>query len=110
MKWIKDSVLDIIFLCVIISTLFYTNSALFIVIWVYTVLLLIAKVIALFMPFLEKRASKTETPDLVYHLIYGISFALFIYMQKWYLAAAWLLIWGISFYVSLKQKRANSNK
>ena len=108
MKWIKDSLLDIIFLLVIISALFYNSSTTFIIIWIYTGLLLFAKFSALFMPFLQKRAAKTDTPDWIYHIIYGLSFGLLIYLEKWYLSAAWGVIWVLSIIISLKQKNKNT--
>lgn len=110
MKLIKDSLIDIIFLLVIISALFYNSSTTFIIIWIYTGLLLFAKISALFMPFLQKRAAKTSTPDWVYHIIYGLSLALLIYLGKWYLSGTWALIWIFSILISLKQKKNSSTK
>jgi len=108
MRWLKDSALDFIFLIVIASTLFYPSNSSFIIIWIYTALLLVSKIIALFMPSLQKRASKTQTPNWVYHCIYALSFGAFIYIQKWYLAVAWALIWVIS--IILLKKQSNTTK
>lgn len=107
MRWLKDSALDFIFLIVIASTLFYPSNSSFVIIWVYTALLLLSKVIALFMPSLQKRAAKTQTPNWVYHCIYAISFGTLLYLQKWYLAVAWALVWVIS--IILLKKQSNTS-
>jgi phosphatidylglycerophosphate synthase len=109
MKWLKDSILDVLFLGVIISTLFYPSNTSFIIIWVYTGLLLLSKVFALFMPQLQKRASKTSTPNWVYHLIYAVSSGALLYAQKWYLAALWMIIWILSIILLSKQTKSSES-
>lgn len=105
MNWLKDSVLDIVFLAIILSTLFYNSSSSFIIIWVYTALLLISKLLALFMPSLQKRASKTSTPNWVYHIIYALSLGTLLYMNKWYLGISWAVIWILSIVLLSKQTK-----
>lgn len=105
MSKVKDSILDIVFLVVILSTLFYPSSTSFIIIWVYTGLLLFSKVAALFMSGLQKRAAKTTTPNWVYHLIYAASVGTLLYISKWYLAGSWVLIWTISIILLSKQTK-----
>lgn len=107
MSWLKDSLLDLVFLLVIASTLFYPSNTSFIIVWIYTALLLASKILALFMPSLQRRAAKTETPNWVYHCIYALSFGALVYIQKWYLASAWALIWIIS--IILLQKQSNKS-
>ncbi|MBO6621330.1 MAG: hypothetical protein JJ892_02115 [Balneola sp.] len=106
MSWLKDSILDFVFLGVIISTIFLPSDTSFIIIWVYTGLLLLSKILAVFMPSLQKRASKTNTPNWVYHLIYAISLGALIYIHKWYLAGAWALIWGLSILLLTKHNKS----
>lgn len=106
MNWLKDSLLDFLFLLVIISTLFYPSNTSFIIIWVYTALLLISKLLALFMPALQKRAAKTETPNWIYHTIYAISVIALLFINKWYLASSWALIWIISIFLLSKNSKA----
>jgi hypothetical protein len=109
MSSLKDSILDLIFLGVILSTLFYPSNSSFIIIWVYTGLLIVSKLLALFMPALQKRASKTTTPNWVYHLIYAASFGTLLYIQRWYLAAAWGAIWILSIILlSIQTKKSDS--
>ena len=105
MNWFKDSILDIVFLAVILSTLFYPSNTQFIIIWVYTGLLLISKLLALFMPSLQKRASKTSTPNWIYHTIYALSLGALLYMNKWYLAVSWAVIWILSIVLLSKQTK-----
>ena len=108
MSKLKDSVLDLVFLVVILSTLFYPSDTSFIIIWIYTGLLIVSKVLAVFMPALQKRASKTSTPNWVYHLIYAVSTGALLYINRWYLAIAWAAIWILS--VILLSKQAKSSK
>lgn len=103
MRWLKDSLLDVLFLGVIFSTLFYPSNTSFIIIWVYTGLLGFSKILAVFMPALQKRAAKTDTPNWIYHIIYATSFGTFLYLNKWYLAAAWAIIWLLSILLLTKQ-------
>jgi phosphatidylglycerophosphate synthase len=103
MNWFKDSILDLVFMGVIISTLFFPSNTSFIILWVYTGLLLLSKVLALFMPSLQKRASKTSTPNWVYHIIYAVSLVTLLFIQKWYLAGSWAIIWLLSIVLLSKQ-------
>lgn len=105
MSWLKDSILDVVFLVVILSTLFYPTDSSFIIIWVYTSLLLLSKILALFMPYLQKRAKKTTTPNWVYHIIYAASMGSLLYLNKWYLAASWGVIWILSVILLSKQTK-----
>ena len=106
MSWLKDSILDLVFMGVIISTLFFPSNTSFIIVWVYTGLLLLSKILALFMPSLQNRASKTSTPNWVYHLIYAVSFLALLFIQKWYLAGSWAIIWILSIVLLSKQNRS----
>lgn len=109
MRWLKDSIIDLIFLGIILSTLFYPSDSNFIIIWVYTGLLSISKILAVFMPALQKRAAKTDTPNWIYHIIYAASFGTFLYLNKWYLAAAWAIIWLLSILILTKQIKKNKS-
>lgn len=89
---------------VIVSTIFLPSDTSFILIWAYTALLLLSKVLAIFMPSLQKRAAKTNTPDWIYHIIYAVSLGALIFINKWYLASAWALIWVISILLTKQNK------
>lgn len=105
MNWIKDTYLDFLVLLVILVFGFYTNEILKVVIWVYTILLVIGKVIAIFMPSLQRKADQSGAPPYIYHLIYGISVCVLLYIGEYYLGAAWFVIWGLSFFSSYKSKK-----
>lgn len=96
MTWIKDSILDLIILLVIFSLLLVENNIIVIVLYVYTALLLLGKVLAVFMPALKRRADNTETPTWFYHLVYLLSISIFGYIQEYYLMGLWILIWLLS--------------
>lgn len=98
MSWIKDSYLDIIVLILIGFYSFFPGEVIEIVLWVYTALLLLGKILALFMPSLQKRAGKTETPAYIYHIIYGLSVLLLLFVKDFYLAGAWMVVWALSAY------------
>lgn len=105
MRWLKDSIIDLAFLGVILSTLFYPSDTTLIIIWAYTGLLGISKVLAVFMPALQKRAAKTDTPNWIYHIIYAASLGTFLYANKWYLAVVWAIIWLLSIIILAKQTK-----
>ncbi|MFA5668418.1 MAG: hypothetical protein WC967_04185 [Balneolaceae bacterium] len=96
MNWIKDSILDLIILLVIFSLIFVENNIVVIVLYVYTALLLLGKILALFMPMLKRKADKTETPPWFHHLVYLLSISIFGYIQEYYLMGLWILVWVLS--------------
>lgn len=96
MKWLKDAYLDVVILLFIVLFAVYTTNVLEVILWVYTSLLLLSKVLAFFMPSLQRKANKTSAPPLFYHVIYALTVAIFFYIAKYYLAGAWLIIWIVS--------------
>ncbi len=60
MAWLKDAYLDIVVLLLISLFVVYTNNVLEVILWVYTGLLLLSKILALFMPSLQKRQTKRK--------------------------------------------------
>lgn len=103
--WIKDALLDLIVLVVIAVYTYYQNSVLEIVIWVYTSLILISKILFFFVGFLRTKANTTTVPDLFYHIVYAISVTLLAISDNYYLTGAWLMVWGLSFYASISAKK-----
>lgn len=96
MAWLKDAYLDIIILLFIILYAVTVNQVLEVVLWVYTALLLLSKILSFFMPALKRKASNTTAPNLFYHIIYALSVGIFIYANNYYLGGAWLLVWILS--------------
>ena len=105
MSWIKDTILDLIVLLTIVSLIFFDYSAIVIALWVYTGLLFVSKVLALFMPSLKRRSEKTATPEWFYHIIYLSSIAILAYVQLYYLSGVWLIIWILSIVSSTRTKK-----
>lgn len=105
MDWIKDIIIDIIALGAISALYFFDNNILLGAVWVYTGLLLVGKILAVFMPSLQKRAQKTETPDWIYHIIYALSIAILLLAQQYYLTGSWALVWLLSIVIVVKSKK-----
>ncbi|MEX0724302.1 MAG: hypothetical protein WD357_02825 [Gracilimonas sp.] len=96
MTWIKDAYLDVIILLFIVVFAFYANTVLEVVLWVYTSLLFISKILAFFMPSLQRKANNTTAPQIFYHIVYGLTVGILVYSNNYYLAGAWLAIWIVS--------------
>ena len=96
-KWIRDSLLDLVTLGIICGFVLTDQIILEIVLWIYSGLLLITKILALSVNFLASKASKTEVPDWFYHSVYAVSTILLFAFQYFYLGGVWLLIWILSF-------------
>jgi len=108
MKWLKDAYLDIVVLLIIVSYAFYPNDVLNIVLWVYTALLLISKLLTFVMPTLNSKANKTSAPPIFYHIIYGLTVAILFYAENFYLAGAWIVIWVVSVISFLNTKKSKN--
>lgn len=104
MNWIKFTFLDIVVLILISTFVFTSKDVLEIIIWIYTGILLVSKILYFFVGYLQKKAGNTEAPDWFYHLIYILSFVLLAYSQNYYLAASWAVIWILSTLSTLKKK------
>ncbi|MAL16290.1 MAG: hypothetical protein CL670_11075 [Balneola sp.] len=105
MAWLKDAYLDLVVLVFICVFAFYTNNIIEVILWVYTGLLLLSKVLVFFMPSLNRKANQSEAPPLFYHIVYALTVAIFIYIAKYYLAGAWLVIWIESMFSSSSTKK-----
>lgn len=108
MKWLKDAYLDIVVLLIIALYAVYPNDVLNIVIWVYTALLLISKLLTFVLPTLNSKANKTSAPPIFYHIIYGLTVGIFYYADNLYLSGAWIVIWIVSVISFLKTNKTKS--
>ena len=104
MNWIKDAFLDVAVLLVILVLSYFKYPALEIILWVYTGLLLLSKILAFFVGFLQSKVKNTTVPEWFYHMIYLSSTGVLLYVKLYYLGAAWLLIWILSTISSCKSK------
>lgn len=107
MGWIKDAYLDVIVLLFIVVFALYANTVLEVVLWVYTSLLLLSKILAFFMPSLQQKANNTKAPPLFYNIIYALTVAILIYSDNYYLGGAWAVIWIVSIFSSNSSKKKN---
>ncbi|MFN1833828.1 hypothetical protein AB2B38_001095 [Balneola sp. MJW-20] len=105
MSNLKNLAVDLIALISVIILYYSGNEILNIVIWVYSVLLLIGKISALFMPYLQQKAKKTEAPEWVYHLIYAATTGVLIYGAFYYLSLIWIVVWILSTYISFSRNK-----
>jgi hypothetical protein len=108
MKWLKDAYLDIVVLLIIASYAVYPNDVLSIILWVYTALLLISKLLTFVMPTLNSKANKTSAPSLFYHIIYGLTVGILFYAENFYLGGAWIVIWVVSVISFQKTSKSKS--
>lgn len=93
MKRLKDIYLDIVVLVLVFLFAAKAYHWLAILLWIYTSLLLLSKVLALFMPALSKK-TKSDIPVFIYHIIYLLIVFTFVFgAHYYYFAAAWFVIW-----------------
>lgn len=106
MSWLKDVILDISATVLIIAAVLINNGIVTGIVWGYTGLLLLVKVLVLvgddFLNIVNK--SKSEAPQWFTHLLYAINTGAFLYFEWWYAGACWLLIWISSY---LAQRKLN---
>lgn len=94
--WIKDTLVDLISLTLVVIYSITQNNVIEIVLWIYTALLLIGKILYFTFPYLKKKAQKSMVPDSFYHLIYLITVLALIFSTNFYLTAVWAIIWILS--------------
>lgn len=110
MTWLKDAYLDIIVLLMVGVFALYPSAIFEVIIWVYSGLLILSKLLAFFMPSLQQKANKTGAPPLFYHMVYALTVAIFFFIAKYYLAAAWVVIWLFSAVTSFKSKNKSQSE
>lgn len=96
MKWISQVILDLIVLLAIGIFVFTHNQTLYFIIWGYTSLLILSRLLYYFVSFLRQKASTTQVPVWFYHLNYTLICLLLTFAASYYLLAAWILIWVMS--------------
>ncbi len=107
MNWIKDAYLDVIVLLFILVFALYENTVLEVVLWVYSSLLLLSKILAFFMPALQKKANNSTAPPLFYNVIYALTVGILVYSGNYYLGGTWGVIWIVSVFSSNSLKKKN---
>jgi hypothetical protein len=104
MKFLRHVAIDIIITIFIIIVVIVKSTSLDITLAIITVLLLLARLSLLGNKALGKQLSKKQTgvPEWFYHVLNGANVVLLLIGQLWLLAAAWGVIW----YLSWKTLRA----
>jgi|AntRauTorckE6833_2_1112554.scaffolds.fasta_scaffold20449_3 hypothetical protein len=105
MEWIKQIIIDLFALIVIAFAVFYEQTVLTYIVYIYTSLMVIARLFSLinsnFRAITQKKVS--EAPIWVYHVIYAITVVLLIFGQWYVTSAGWCFIW-ISAIISYRNK------
>lgn len=106
MQWLKQITVDLLATLVIALVVFFDSGYLEYVVYVYTVLLAIARSLTLFSGnfrvITEKKVS--EAPEWIYHLLYALNTLFLAYGEFYITASGWLFIWIIAFYVHRSSK------
>lgn len=105
MEWVKQIIVDLLALIVIAFAVLFEYPVLTYIVYVYTSLMIIARLFSLFSSNFRAITQKkvTEAPIWVYHLIYALTIAVLLFGQ-WYIAATgWAFIW-ISAIIIYKKK------
>lgn len=95
MEWIKQLIVDLLAILVIAVAVIYEQTVLTYVVYIYTSLMVFARLFSLFSGNFRAITKKkgSEAPIWVYHLIYASSSALLFYGQWYITAAGWIFIW-----------------
>lgn len=96
MKWLSQVVLDLLVTIAVAVYALTQNQILYYVIWGYTGLLLLSRILYYFISFLQQKASGTDAPQWFYHLVYGLVNIMLVISSSYYLLAAWVIIWILS--------------
>ncbi len=117
MPWLKSVILDIV--CTVLIAVAVTVSAdwvggVRIFILIYTPLMLILKLAALGVKPGTLRAAGAKkrldnaAPSMFFHVLYGANVLLLALGRWWIMAAAWAVIWVLSFVYDRRMRAARS--
>lgn len=104
MNWLKNAIVDLLTIPVIALAVFYSSSFLSYVVYIYTSLMVVARLFSLsssnFRSITRKKIS--DAPLWVYHLIYLINIAILLAGSWFITAAGWIFIWAAAVIVYKK--------
>jgi hypothetical protein len=109
MQWLKHITVDLIATLVIAIVVFFDETALLeYVLYIYTGLMVIARLISLFSQDFQAITKRkvSEAPAWIYHLLYFLNVVFLFYGTYYITGAAWTFIWGVAFYVHLQTKQS----
>jgi len=102
MQWLKHITVDLIATIIIAIVVFFdTTIVLEYVLYIYTGLMVIARLFTLlnknFRSITKKKT--TSAPNWMYHVLYFLNI-LFLTLGMYFITAAgWVFIWGVAYYV-----------
>lgn len=101
MRWLKQITIDLLATLVIAIVVFFETAFLEYVVYIYTGLMVLARIITLISGNFRKVAKKkvSEAPVWIYHLLYFLNTAFLFFGEFYYTAAGWVFIWLIATYV-----------
>lgn len=102
MQWLKHITVDLIATLIIAIVVFFeTTTVLEYVLFVYTGLMVLARLFTLFnQNFRSITQRKTKSaPNWMYHILYLLNVAFLAYGMYFITAAGWVFIWGVAYYV-----------
>ncbi len=105
MTWLKHIAIDGLATLVIAIVVFFDETALLeYVLYIYTGLMVIARLISLlstdFRAITKRKVS--EAPAWIYHLLYCLNVIFLVIGQYYITASAWTFIWAVAYYVHRK--------
>lgn len=104
MHWIKNTIVDLLTIPVIALSVFYDSNILTYVVYIYTGLMVIARLFSLsssnFRAITRKKVE--NAPLWVYHLIYLLNVIILTAGQWFIVAACWMFIWIAAVFVYKK--------
>jgi hypothetical protein len=106
MHWIKNILIDLLATLVIALVVFFdTGEVLKYVLYIYTGLMVLARSITLISKNFRviTRKKVTDAPLWIYHLLYFLNTSMLAFGEFYITAAFWVFIWGVAYYVYVKQ-------
>lgn len=105
MRWLKHIAIDLLATLVIAIVVFFDETALLkYVLYIYTGLMVIARLISLlnndFRAITKRKVS--EAPVWIYHFLYFLNVAFLITGRFYITGTAWAFIWAVAYYVHQK--------
>lgn len=105
MRWLKHIAIDLLVTLVIAIVVFFDETTLLkYVLYIYTGLMVIARLISLlnndFRAITKRKVS--EAPVWMYHFLYFLNVAFLIIGHFYITGTAWAFIWAVAYYVHQK--------
>lgn len=103
MKWLKHITIDLLATLVIVIVVFYETTLLEYVLYIYTGLMVIARLFSFFRIDIRAvtKQKMNEAPVWIYHVLYLLNVTILLFGHFYITASCWLLIWiaaGIVYY------------